>query len=77
MRQVKCTIVAAATLLLMAGCGGSNRDGDKSADTGSVADRFLAQIQQMISSAAETTEPVEVGSIELSTPENREPIPLG
>lgn len=77
---MKRTIVMVATIAvvsLASGCGGSQRNGIASAQLGPQVDQLLAKIVQIVGTSVDTAEPIEIGSTDLSTSENKEPVPLG
>ena len=77
---MKRAILAVATVgivFLVSGCGGSQRNDAASAQVTSQVDQLLAKVVQVISTAGETAEPIDIGASDLPTPENKEPVPLG
>lgn len=73
---------AAALTLTLAGCGGGGDGGGSSgsagagADQGPAADSFLSRVAALIGASSDTAEAQDIGSVQVTTPENTEPIPV-
>lgn len=65
-------VPATIVLALLAGCnsGGGGGGGDNARGN---FDSFLSEVNSIIENTSETEEPRDIGSIELTTPENTEP----
>ena len=69
-------MLAAALALGLAGCGGSN--GDNNGGEYSVQnDSFLSEVDKVIASTSETSDPREIDSINVTTPETVDAATLG
>ena len=68
--------LAAVLALALSGCGGSNDDNN--GDAYSVQnDSFLSEVDKVIASTSETSDPREIDSINVTTPETVDAAPLG
>lgn len=71
---------ASALLLTLAGCGGGGDGGVSGASTGAeqtpASDSFLSRVAALIAVSSETAEAQDIGSLQATTPDNAEPIPV-
>ena len=63
--------------VLLSGCGGGSGDGAYGSDhggggSGVKADAFFAQVDKLVASAPEDTEPVAVDAVALTSPDDTE-----
>ena len=69
-------MLAAALALGLAGCGGGNDDNNGGEYTVQ-SDSFLSEVDKVIASTSETSEPREIDSIDATSPETVESASLG
>jgi hypothetical protein len=69
-------VPALALALVLAGCGGGNRGSHDFAEGDGTPDSFISRVIAIVSSMSETDEPEDIGSIEVTMPEETEPVPV-
>lgn len=71
---------AAALALSLAACGGGGGDSGASASAGAdpapATDSFLSRVAALIGTSSDTAEAQDIGSVQATTPDNTEPIPV-
>lgn len=71
------SVSALLLVLVLGACGGNdsndNQSGNNSGSSAGASDAFFAKVQSVIASSSETTEPVDITSIAVTTPETIEP----
>lgn len=70
---------AAALAMTLAGCGGGGDSGGSTnagADQAPAADSFLSRVAALVGASTDTAEAQDIGSVQATTPDNAEPIPV-
>lgn len=70
-------MLAAALALGLAGCGGGNDDNNNGSEYSIQSDSFLSEVDKVIASTSETSEPREIDTITVTSPETVEAASLG
>ena len=70
-------VLAAALALGLAGCGGGGNDDDNGGAYSVQNDSFLSEVDKVIASTSETSEPREIDTITVTSPETVDAASLG